>query len=56
MAYAGLADVDHAFEWLERGYADKAAFMDGIKITPAFDALHGDPRWAVLLRRMGLEP
>jgi tetratricopeptide (TPR) repeat protein len=55
MAYAGLADIDRAFEWLERGYADKAAFMDGVKITPAFDPLHSDSRWGDLLRRMGLE-
>ena len=28
--------------------------MDGVKITPAFDVLHSDPRWGVLLGRMGL--
>ena len=56
MAYAGLGDIDHAFQWLERGYANRVAFMDGIGITPAFDPLHADPRWAGLLRRMGLEP
>ena len=55
MAYAGLADIDHAFQWLERGCADKAAFMDGIKITPAFDLLHSDPRWPGLLRHMELD-
>ena len=56
MAHAGLGDIDEAFRWLERGFADRAAFMDGVKITPAFDPLHDDPRWAVLLGRMGLDP
>ncbi len=56
MAYAGLGETDPAFAWLERGYDERAAFMDGVKITPAFDSLHVDPRWGGLLRRMGLTP
>ena len=54
MAHAGLGDTDDAFRWLERGLRNRAAFMDGVRITPAFDVLHGDPRWQSLLRRMGL--
>lgn len=56
MAYVGLGETDMAFAWLERGYDERAAFMDGVKITPAFEPLHADPRWAALLRRMGLTP
>ena len=56
MAYAGLGDVDAAFRWLERGYDERASFMDGVRVTPAFDALHPDPRWGRLLSRMGLSP
>ncbi len=52
MAYAGLGDVDAAFRWLERGYAERASFMDGVAVTPAFDALHEDPRWRRLIGRM----
>ena len=55
MAHAGLGEIDEAFHWLERGLRNRAAFMDGVKITPAFDVLHGDPRWHSLLRRMGLD-
>jgi hypothetical protein len=55
MAHSGLGDVDDAFRWLERGFTNRAAFMDGVKITPAFDGLHADPRWASLLRQMGLQ-
>jgi adenylate cyclase len=56
MAYAGLGDVDAAFRWLERGYDERASFMDGVKVTPAFDVLRSDPRWERLLSRMGLAP
>ena len=56
VAYVGLGDVDAAFRWLERAYEEHAAGMDTIAISPAFDPLHADPRWARLLRRMGLAP
>lgn len=54
MAFAGLGERDAAFQWLERGYAERAAFMDGVQITPAFDSLHADVRWKTFVRRMGL--
>ena len=54
MALVGLEEIDAAFQWLERGYAQRASFMDGLMVTPAFSPLTGDPRWASLLRRMGL--
>ena len=55
-AYVALHDADAAFAWLERGYRERAAQMRTIGVTPAFDPLHADPRWAPLLRRIGLEP
>jgi tetratricopeptide (TPR) repeat protein len=55
MAYAGLGDTDEAFRWLEHGYAERGSFMDGVKVTPAFAALHTDARWVDLLRRMRLD-
>jgi TolB-like protein/DNA-binding SARP family transcriptional activator len=55
-AYAALGDADAAFRWLDRGVDERAGAMRTIKVSAAFDALHGDRRWPVLLRRMGLEP
>ena len=55
-AYVGLGDVDAAFLWLERGYDEHAAQMRSVHVTPAFDALHADRRWALLMRRLGFEP
>jgi TolB-like protein/DNA-binding SARP family transcriptional activator/tetratricopeptide (TPR) repeat protein len=56
MAYAGLGDVDEAFRWLDRGYEQRASFISGIKSETGFDSLHADPRWSVLLGRIGLGP
>jgi len=55
MTHAGLGDLEAALGLLEHGFAERASFMDGVKIAPAFDPLHGDARWTTLLRRMGLE-
>ena len=54
-AYARVGDKENAFEWLEKSYADK----EGQDITllrwlPDFNSLHNDPRFSVLLGRMGL--
>ncbi|MEJ7812394.1 MAG: protein kinase [Gemmatimonadaceae bacterium] len=56
LAYVGLGDRDAAFRWLEQGYGEHAAQMNQLKVHPAYEPLHADPRWAALLRRMRLEP
>jgi tetratricopeptide (TPR) repeat protein len=55
-AYVALGDADAAFRWLSRGVVEHAGAMRTIKVSPAFDPLHADPRWVPLLRRIGLEP
>jgi Tfp pilus assembly protein PilF len=52
--YAVLGDKDQAFAWLEKAFADKSVALAGIKIDHAMDALRSDPRYADLLKRMGL--
>ncbi len=52
MIYASLGDNDRAFEWLEKAYAVHHFSLAFIKVEPAFDALHADPRFRELLRRM----
>jgi TolB-like protein/Flp pilus assembly protein TadD len=56
MAYAGLGDRDAAFRWLDRGYAEHTSFIGWVRADPGFARLHADPRWPLLLRRMGLPP
>jgi len=50
----GLGDADRAFEWLEEAYRERAA-MSMIRAFPYWDRLRSDPRFLVLLRRVGLE-
>jgi len=52
--YAVLGDVDSAFEYLERAYAERDGDLTWLQADPAFDSLRSDPRYADLLRRMGL--
>jgi hypothetical protein len=53
--HIGLGDVDGAFRWLERAYTERSNIMRGLKVNPSLDPLRGDPRFADLLRRVGLE-
>jgi eukaryotic-like serine/threonine-protein kinase len=54
--YALLGEKDRAFSWLEKAYAQKSGFLPLIKSGPTFDSLRSDPRYADLLKRMGLPP
>jgi hypothetical protein len=54
--YAGLGDQDHAFAWLEKGFQEKSGLLDFVVMEVSFDPLRSDPRYADLLRRMGLRP
>jgi tetratricopeptide (TPR) repeat protein len=51
--YAMLGDKDAAFAALEKAFSHRADILF-IKVDPQFDNLHSDPRYADLLRRMGL--
>jgi DNA-binding winged helix-turn-helix (wHTH) protein/TolB-like protein/Tfp pilus assembly protein PilF len=53
--YANLGDRDRAFEWLEK-VIERGRFEAYIKVDPRFDQLRADPRFEVLLRRVGLAP
>jgi hypothetical protein len=54
MLYARLGEKDQAFEWLEKAYAEHADGLVHLKEELAFDSLRSDPRYADLLRRVGL--
>lgn len=54
MVYAGLGDKEQAFAWLEKAVAERDSNISQIKVEPAFDGLHSDPRFGELLRRIGL--
>ena len=53
--YAGLGDKDQAFIWLERAFQERSGTLQqALQIFSWLDKLRDDPRYADLLRRMGL--
>ncbi len=52
--YAGLGDNDQAFACLEKAYEQHDAKLVYLKVEPLLDPLRSDPRFAGLLRRVGL--
>jgi serine/threonine protein kinase/Tfp pilus assembly protein PilF len=52
--YAGLDDKDEAFRLLEKGYEQHSVAMPYLGIDVFWNGMRSDPRYADLLRRMGL--
>ena len=52
--YAGLGDKEKAIAALERAYIAHDLQLQYLKVEPHFDSLRSDPRFADLLRRVGL--
>lgn len=53
--FSRLNDRDHAFEWLGRAYEDRHSWLVYLRVDPALDNLRGDPRFAEIVRRAGLQ-
>ncbi len=52
--YMGLGDKDKAFEYLDKCFDVGDMYLFYLPIDPIFKELHDDPRFAVLMHRMGL--
>src|SRR5438876_5328097 len=52
--YAALDDKDEAFRLLEKAYEEHSSNMPFLAVDPFWDGIRSDPRYADLLRRMGL--
>jgi len=52
--YADLGDKDHAFEWLNTAYQEHDVYLFSLRTDFALDSLHSDPRYAELVRKIGL--
>ena len=52
--YAALGDKEKAIAYLEKGYEERAFQMQFLKVDPRWDKLRDDPRFADLMRRVGL--
>jgi TolB-like protein/DNA-binding winged helix-turn-helix (wHTH) protein/Tfp pilus assembly protein PilF len=54
LIYAGLGEKDKSFAWLDKAFEEHSFTLSNLKVEPRFDSLHSDPRFADLLRRIGL--
>ncbi|MBL8208677.1 MAG: protein kinase [Blastocatellia bacterium] len=54
--YVGLGEPEQAFAQLEKAFAERDSNLSYLKVEPQFDRLRPDPRFADLLRRIGLAP
>lgn len=54
-AFALTGDKDAAFAALENAYQEHEPQIIWLKVDPRFDNLHGDRRFAEMLKRIGLE-
>jgi TolB-like protein/DNA-binding winged helix-turn-helix (wHTH) protein/cytochrome c-type biogenesis protein CcmH/NrfG len=52
--YAFRNQTDEAFEWLDRAYAQRDPSLMATKMDPLLKSLHGDPRYAALLKKLNL--
>jgi serine/threonine protein kinase/Tfp pilus assembly protein PilF len=52
--YAAIGDKDQAFSWLEKAYVERARGLESLEVQYTFEQLRSDPRYANLLKRMGL--
>jgi len=53
--YMGLGNKEQAFAWLEKGLEERSNHIAFFKVSPTVDTLRSDPRFADLLRRIGLD-
>jgi hypothetical protein len=56
LIYAALGDKDQAFAWLEKSVAEHDLITARLKVDQRFDSLRSDPRFADLVKRVGLPP
>lgn len=54
LVYAGLEDNDQAFIWLEKAYDERFNRLAYLKVEALWDPLRSDPRFADLLRHVGI--
>ena len=52
LLYAQLGDRDEAFAWLEKAYGNRLFGLLFLKVSPEWDGIRDDPRFAALQRRV----
>ena len=52
--YVALGEKDLAFVWLEKAYEEHSSTIPGLKTCWVYDPIRSDPRFADLVRRVGI--
>jgi serine/threonine-protein kinase len=52
--YIALGDNDRAIDWAEKAYEERRGWMAYLNVHPLMDPLRAEPRFKVLVRKMGL--
>ena len=52
--YAGFGDTDRVFEWLEKAYEERDMSLIYINCEYEFEEVRSDPRFNILLKKIGL--
>jgi hypothetical protein len=52
--YADLGDKDQAFRWLNTAFQEHDQLLIGLKTDFTLDPIRSDPRFAELVRKVGL--
>lgn len=53
--YTALGEKDEAFAWLDKAYDGRDFMLVLLQVDPTFDPLRSDPRFKLLLQRVGFE-
>jgi tetratricopeptide (TPR) repeat protein len=56
LVHAALGDKDQAFAWLEKGVEERTHWLVWLKRDVRWEPLRSDPRFAEVIRRVGLPP
>jgi hypothetical protein len=51
-----LDETDNALSWLVRAVEQHDLFLAWMNVEPMFDSVRADPRFAELVKRIGLKP
>jgi eukaryotic-like serine/threonine-protein kinase len=52
--YVALGDKEKAFEYLEKGFQERAGWMIWLRVDPIWDPIRSDPRFDALMKKMKL--
>jgi TolB-like protein/Tfp pilus assembly protein PilF len=55
VVHLALAEQDEAFAWLEKANEEHDVWVSFLRIDPKWDSYRSDPRFAAILKRIGLQ-